>query len=270
MDRISLFCFGASYTLALMMELWQLARPGLGWRRIVALVSAVAGLTAHVIYIVHHGLPFRGTPSSLLFLSLILAVFYVVGSIHHRQQAWGIFVLPVVIGLVIAAAVAPEPSDTRLAVTDSVHVWAWGHFLLLLASAVGLCVGFVASVMYLVQAWKLRHKKPPGQGLRLLSLERLEEMNRRAITLAFPLLTAGLLIGVALLLQTRQLEWTDPKVITAALLWLVFAVLVYVRFGLHQRGRRVAWWTITAFGFMVLAFVVQFFWPSTHPTGGRL
>ena len=35
-------------------------------------------------------------------------------------------------------------------------------------------------------------------GLRLLSLERLESMNRRAINWAFPLLTVGLLLGVAI------------------------------------------------------------------------
>ena len=46
-----------------------------------------------------------------------------------------------------------------------------------------------------------RRRRCRGQGLRLLSLERLEAMNRRAIILAFPLLTAGLLVGVVLLVQ---------------------------------------------------------------------
>ena len=61
----------------------------------------------------------------------------------------------------------------------------------MLLAAVGVCVGFLASVMYLVQAQRLRAKIPPGEGMRLLSLERLEAMNRHAINLAFPLLTAG-------------------------------------------------------------------------------
>jgi ABC-type transport system involved in cytochrome c biogenesis permease subunit len=122
--------------------------------------------------------------------------------------------------------------------------------------------------MYLAQSWKLKHKTPPGQGLKLLSLERLETMNRRAISLAFPLFTAGLVIGVVLLLRTEQLSWLDPKVLTTGLLWLVFALLVYLRYGLHMQGRRVAMWTIAAFAFLLLAFVVQFIWPSSHPSGG--
>ena len=50
-------------------------------------------------------------------------------------------------------------------------------------------------MMYLFQAHRLRAKTPPGQGLRLLSLERLEAMNRRAVYLSFPLLTAGVIAG---------------------------------------------------------------------------
>ena len=75
------------------------------------------------------------------------------------------------------------------------------HGGLLLLAAVGLCVGFLASVMYLVQARRLRAKMPPGQGLRLLSLERLEAMNRRAVDLAFPLLTGGMVVGIVLMFQ---------------------------------------------------------------------
>jgi ABC-type transport system involved in cytochrome c biogenesis permease subunit len=139
---------------------------------------------------------------------------------------------------------------------------------LLILGSIGLCVGFVASVMYLVQSWKLKHKSPPGEGLQLLSLERLEIMNRRAITLAFPLFTGGLLVGLALLIGQREFSWFDPKVLVTGLFWLVFALLLYLRYGLHLQGRRVAVWTVAAFGIMLLAYVVQYIWPSAHPSGG--
>jgi ABC-type transport system involved in cytochrome c biogenesis permease subunit len=130
-----------------------------------------------------------------------------------------------------------------------------------------MCVGFVASVMYLTQAWKLRHKVPPNHGLRLLSLERLDLMNRRAFLAAFPLLTVGLLIG-ALLWQSEKLPWTDPKVLSAGLFWVMCLAVLYLRYGLHQHGRRVALMTIAAFGCLLLVFVVQFFLRSSHPSGG--
>ena len=75
-------------------------------------------------------------------------------------------------------------------------------------------------------------------------------------------------MGVALLVGTEQLSWLDPKVLVTGLFWLVFGLLLYLRYGLHLQGRRVAMGTIIAFTVMLLAYVIQFIWPSTHPTGG--
>jgi ABC-type transport system involved in cytochrome c biogenesis permease subunit len=131
------------------------------------------------------------------------------------------------------------------------------HRYLLVLGAVGVCVGFVASIMYLVQAHRLKAKLLPGQGMRLPSLERLETMNRRALTLAFPLLTAGMLLGIVLLARAEDLyDWTDPRVLASALLWLVFALLVYLRFGMHLRGRRVALLTIVAFVLLLFTLIM--------------
>jgi ABC-type transport system involved in cytochrome c biogenesis permease subunit len=266
-ERITIFCFAASYAVALGLELLSPARLG-PVRRALTLVAAMAGLIAHTIYLFYHAQPLTGAPSSLLFVAWVLAVFYLSGALHHRREAWGLFVLPVVLVLVVVAWVLRETVEAPVVTPPPVAWWAWLHFALLVLGAVGLSVAFVASVMYLVQAWKLKHKAPPGEGIRLLSLERLEAMNRRAINLAFPLFTGGLLIGVLLLIHTGELAWTDSKVLATAAVWIVFAVLLYLRYGLHLRGRRVAVCTILAFGFLLLAFAVELIAPSAHRFGG--
>src|SRR5205085_40965 len=45
----------------------------------------------------------------LLVLSWILAVFYLFGAFHHTRQAWGIFILPVILVLVGLATVFGPP-----------------------------------------------------------------------------------------------------------------------------------------------------------------
>src|SRR5262249_51915978 len=139
--------------------------------------------------------------SWLLFLAWILGIFYVSGGLHHHRLAWGLFVLPVVLGLLaLALAFGQPPGDQkglwREQVEDPHQLWGRVHAVLLFLATVGVSVGFLASLMSLVQARRLRTKPPPSRGVRLLSLERLEAMNRRAIVLAFPLLTAGVLAGV--------------------------------------------------------------------------
>jgi ABC-type uncharacterized transport system permease subunit len=111
--------------------------------------------------------------------------------------------------------------------------------------------------MYLVQVRRLRAKTPPGHGIKLLSLERLEAMNRRAIVLSFPLLTAGLLVGLALMLQQGDSlgELNRLKILSTVILWVVFAILLYLRYGAHARGKRVAFMTIVAFGLLLFTLV---------------
>ena len=196
LGRITVFCFAASYAVGLALEVLRLflTRPALRW---LALGFTAAGLIAHSLYAVVNPLPLQTPFGSLIFLAWILAVFCVYGAIHHKRLAWELFVLPLVLGLVLLAQAFPqttsnEPAETSWQLpewySEARNFWPALHGVLMLMAAVGVCVAFVASVMYLVQRHRLKTKQLPGQGLRLWSLERLEAMNRRtAIMLAFPL-----------------------------------------------------------------------------------
>lgn len=258
MERVTILCFAASYGVALALEAWHLLRP----RPVLHIVSIIfggAGLLAHTIYVLVQPMSLAEPFGSLLFLAWILAVFYLYGSIHHGRVAWGLFVLPLVLGLVLLAATFTQEqhgdSFLRTFVIRGERFWGMIHGILVLLAAVGICVGFISSLMYLLQAHRLKAKSAPLQGPRLLSLERLEMMNRRAVLLSFPLLTAGLLVGVALQLRNGIFDgWTSPKILSAVGLWLVFAILLYLRYGVHAPGRQVAWLTMAAF--VVLMFVL--------------
>jgi ABC-type transport system involved in cytochrome c biogenesis permease subunit len=262
LERITVFCFAASYTVALILELVRLWRPYPALR-LLSLGFGGAGLVAHTLFVAVQRLPLATPFGSLLFLAWILAVFYLYGSLHHRSVAWGIFVLPLVLGLIVLAELRPAEADAH----DLGLIWDvfsfrgekfWGlvHGCLLLLAGVGICVGFVASVMYLVQLRRLKAKVPPGRGVRLFSLERLEGMNRRALVLSFPLLTAGILVGAALLLHNNAFAagWLSSKILSAMVLWLLFALVVYLRYAAGARGRHVAVLTILAFALLVLSF----------------
>src|SRR5262245_29314903 len=132
MERVTIFCFAASYAAALILELWRLVRP-LAVLRVVSLAFGGAGLLAHSIYVVVQGLPLASPSGSLLFLAWILAVFYFYGSIHHARLAWGLFVLPLVLGLTTLAALFPtensEPGGIYglLSAFEGVKVWGAIH-----------------------------------------------------------------------------------------------------------------------------------------------
>jgi ABC-type transport system involved in cytochrome c biogenesis permease subunit len=259
LQNVTHACFGLSYLLAWGFELARLRWPR-PYLRTIGLVAGGAGLVAHTAYLTYHHPSPAAAYGALLLLGWVLAVFALYGSLHHARQAWGVFVLPIVLLLVVLSFLAADGTPAPVpAWLIGEHFWGAAHGLLVVLSAVGVSVGFIASVMYLVQARRLRRKANPLR-FAMLSLERLEAMNRRAVNLAFPMLTAGLLLG-GLLLRTgpSAADWLSVKVLGTAGLWLVFLVLLYARYAGNVPGRRLAWLTILAFTMMVAVLI------ATHP-----
>jgi ABC-type transport system involved in cytochrome c biogenesis permease subunit len=262
-DRITIFCFVASYAVALGLELTFLIRPR-SVTRLLATMFVSAGLLAQTLYLAAQHVSLSSQSGTLLFLAWILAMFCLYGSIHHRKVAWGVFVLPLVLGLAVLGDLfkqreADAAGPQSLLSLDLANFWNMLHIALFVLAAVGVSVSFVASIMYLIQARRLKTKMLPGQGVKLLSLEKLDQMNRRGIGWAFPLLTVGLVIGLAQLTQSEAhlLGWTDPRIVSTLILWVVFAIVVYLRYGYHLRGRRAALWTVVAFALLLVTLVTS-------------
>ena len=269
-DRLSVLCFAGTYGLALVAELARFfVRSSLRWYVAAGLMAL--GWLVQTAFLVN--LAFKNpmvlvtTPfESLIVLSWIIALIGLYLMVHSpRPVAAGIFVLPLVLGLVIVAGwFAPRQSDW-LEWGGMFAFWGTVHGVFLLGGAVFTCVAFFAGLMYLVQMRRLKAKRPSRIGLALPSLEQSERINRGAIIIAFPLLTFGLLIGVVLSVAARYegnttttmhtLRWTDPKVLSALLMWLVFAVLLHARFRPAMRGKSVMILTIVAFAFLVFTWV---------------
>jgi ABC-type uncharacterized transport system permease subunit len=256
MQNISLACFGLSYLLALLTELARLKRP-LPGLRLAGLILGGAGLFAHSWYLALHQPSPATAFGALLAVAWVLAVFCFYGALHHSKRAWAVFVLPLVIALVVLAFFLPPPPESGAGWQSGQRLWGAVHGIFLLLATVGVCVGAIASVMYLLQARRLRMKLNPLGGVKMLSLERLESMNRRAINAAFPLLSVGLLIGVMLVKSGNAAaeSWLSVKVLATLGLWVVFLVLLYLRYAVHVPGRRLAMLTLATL-VLVLAVLV--------------
>jgi len=269
-DRLSVLCFAGTYGLALLAELARfVVRSAARWYLTAGLMAL--GWLVQTAFLANLALnnplaPITTAFESIIALSWIVALiglYLIVRS--PKPMAVGIFVLPLVLGLVIVGGwFAPRTSDwTNWGGT--IAFWGTVHGIFLLGGAVFTCVAFFAGLMYLVQMRRLKAKRRSHLALALPSLEQSEQINRVAITVAFPLLTFGLLIGMILSLTTQTqrtaarlvqtLQWTDPKVLSALAMWLVFAVLLHARFRPAMRGRNVMVLTIVAFGFLVFTWV---------------
>lgn len=281
MDRLTVLCFAGTYALALAADLARFAgRLRDGVRRYATVGLTALGALVQTAYLANLAITKRGLPvttafESLLVLGWILALIALYLMVHTRQRPNAVG--PVLLGLVlivlsVAAQWAPRAGNhwPGWVARDWLTFWGTVHGLFLTLGAVCTCLAFVFGLLYLAQARRLKLKRPPTLGLALPSLEQSERWNRAAITLAFPLLTAGLLIGLVLILATRRaggspLGWTDPKVLSTLALWLVFAGLLHARYRPEWRGKRVMLLTVVAFGFLAFAIVgVGLILPTAH------
>lgn len=272
MDRLSVLCFAGTYALALACDMARfLVRASIRWYATVGLTAL--GWLVHTAYLGNRIWTLRELPVGTAYESLVVLAWIVVAIDLYlevrspRPVAVGVFLLPLVLGVLAVAVNAPRQAWT---LSGSENFWGTVHGLFLLGGAVCIVVAFAAGLMYLVQTDRLKHKRPPRLGVTLPSLEQSERWNRAAITIAFPLLTFGMFIGVALMVAARRsggidLAWTDPKVLATGAFWVVFALLLHARYRPEWRGTRVMLLTGVAFAFLAFAMVgVGAILPTAH------
>lgn len=269
--RISVFCFTASYGVALALEVWSLVRR-FGWHRPVLLGFGVAGGFAHAAYLIaraqEQSAPLSSPADWCLLAALVLAALYVASAFSWPRLATGLFLLPAVLGLIAFSQVA---SDAPLAADEASRVWRKTHSGLLILATVTVTLGFLAGLMYLIQSWRLKHKLPPAKGFRLPSLETLERINGRALAFSAWLVAGGFLSGVMLSLMRRQAGpdqglWTDPVVISLGVMfaWLVAAEVFRMVYPAARRGRKVAYLTLASFVFLVITIAAMMLVSDLH------
>ncbi len=272
---ISLLCFGASYAVAWGLELFKLFVRS-GWRRLLMLVFVWAGFAAHTLYLGYRAVEYSATPLSSSFDWCLVAAWMLVAaylylSYYYPLAPLGLYMLPLPLALVVAAAFA---DDTPFNANEAVRAWGAIHGIALLAGTLAVMVGFVAGLMYLVQSYRLKHKRPPSPGFRLPSLEWLENVNSRVIILSTILIGIGFLAGIILNLQSRDVgpavPWSDPVIWSSAMMfaWLTTAAVFNVLYRPSRRGRKVAYLTVVSFGFLVLTLTMFLLVDTEHGGSG--
>jgi ABC-type uncharacterized transport system permease subunit len=274
LDGVNMFCFTASYAVALALEivgLWYSPR----WRRLAAVFAAVAGLIAHTWYLAQRAgqspwAPLSSQHDWYLAAAWTIALVYVGFAIYRPRAPMGLFLLPITLGLIAAAYFA---STEPIATFQAPRVWGLLHGVFLMLGTVAVLLGFVAGVMYLVQSYRLKHKLPTGERFHLPSLEWLERLNARSLAAAAAMVGLGFVTGVLMRMAQRDgggLPWTDPVVISTSgmLSWLVAAEAFRIAYPAARRGRKVAYLTLAGFVFLLITLAAFMSADSMHGRGG--
>jgi cytochrome c-type biogenesis protein CcsB len=215
-----------------------------------------AGWVCHTVALVVRGIelgrpPFMTMPEVVSVVIWVAVLLELWAERQYEIKALGAFVLPVVLVLGLAL-----PTGLREFVLAPSHksAWIWVHVVLALLGLAALVLNFAGAVMYVLQERQLKARRPGAFYYRLPPLETLDRLTYRALTLGFPFLTAGLLLGVlwAGAASGRPLT-LDPLTLFSVIMWIVYAATLSGRAVGIWRGRRAAYFAIIGFCALLLS-----------------
>lgn len=225
--------------------------------RYVAIPTALGGVFFHFVAFVeamaaaHHALPVD-THESMSLLGLLLAAAFLGLAVRFKTVAFGIFLLPMAVLVSMAPAFRPGAEMISYPYLGS-GWWLFLHVALLLAAYAALLVSLMASVLYLLGERGLKQKRLPSERGWLPPLETMDAVALKALLWGLPCMTAGLLIGSVVAMQTvGPAFFADPKVLLSFLLWLAYMLMIWIRKHSGLRGRRAVYLSSLAL-FFVLA-----------------
>jgi len=185
-------------------------------------------------------------------LGLLLAVAFLILAAKYRTVAFGIFLLPVVVLMTIVPAFRPGHETIAYPI---IHTgWLMLHIALLLAAYAALFLSLVASLLYLIQERRLKQKRGNPRRTWLPPLETTDQIALKALLFGLPCMTAGLLIGSVVALQTiGPAFFADPKVLLSLAMWVAYMLMIFIRQHSGLRGRRAVY--LSSFVFLVVLAV---------------
>lgn len=264
LSNVTVFCFMASYLVALGLELARFLRIKSRYLRPLIFLFSSAGLVAQTAYIFNRArqtqLPplLSSTHDWLVVFSWLLVAIFLFINLIDEELSIGLFLFPLVLALVVSSYFVDDVTNPL--VQPAIRSWVLLHASLLVLGGVGIALCFVVSAMYLIQHRRLKQKQNFSEGFNLPSLAKLARLNRWALMISAPLLTIGMGIGIGLGVYVRKgaqaISFLDPVIIVYEIVWA--AMMISVIFILRKKQpnqKHIAQLTIWTGGLLLLTVI---------------
>ncbi len=215
-----------------------------------------AGFAAHLLSTIHLAsklkyLPLTNMQESLSFFSLAIVGGFIFFERKYKVTTLGSFVIPVALVMLVASSSLHAEGRQLHPVLQS--NWFWFHALLAFASYACFTIAAGVAVMYLIQRYFLKKKHFGALFRKLPSLDTMDEISYRCMTVGFPLLTVAIISGSIWSEQSMGSYWVwDPKQTWSLIIWFLYAALLHGRLTIGWRGKRAA--ILAILGFIVVLF----------------
>ena len=214
--------------------------------------------------------PLVGTTAAVSAFVWLLGISYLYIELTTDERAMGVLVTAFLALVYLIPALDPVVSP-RPAVLQSPLFTL--HVLSMLFAYASFALASVIGVTYVLLFKEIKAKHLGYFYARLPSLQVLDAMNGRVITIGWIFLTAGIAIGGIWATQVQHspdpraqnMSVMDPKILVALVCWGVYSFALIARRAIGWTGRRAAWLSALAFVIVLLNFVpVGYFLTKSH------
>jgi ABC-type transport system involved in cytochrome c biogenesis permease subunit len=242
-------------------------------RLATALLSA--GVLAHTFLIGMHTVqaghaPLVGTTAAISAFVWLLGLAYLYVELTTDERAMGAFVTSLLVVLdvipVLDPSVSPRPEVLRSPLFTM-------HVVSMLFAYACFALASVLGVTYVLLFKEIKAKHLGYFYARLPSLQVLDAMNGRVVTIGWIFLTVGIAVGgiwatrIATAADPRvdEMSIADPKILIALISWVLYSFALLTRRTIGWTGRRAAWLSAIGFVVVLLNFVpVGYFLTRSH------
>ncbi len=252
-----------------------LSPRGKSWLMKLLVLSTAIGLLTHSLYLLDRiflaAVTARSSGFALswhdwgIFTAWALAIAYLF-LLLRRTESWiGLFVLPLLLGLIGGAIAIPNQPINQ---ASSAVQWRMMHGIAMTIGTMFVALGLAMAIMYLIQEWRIKSKLAFKGLLRLPSLEYLQIFGSYCLLCSAASIGLGVVSGVLMnLVQDGNVNWSDRGIVFSSglFLWLVVASAIQWYFAKRGRGNFTAWMNILSF--VIVAFALYLVVSAPH--GGR-
>lgn len=264
LSEVTVFCFMASYLVALGLEVTRFLRKKNGFLRPLIFLFSLAGLVAQTAYLLNRARTTQLPPllsSShdwLIVFSWVLVAIFLFINLIDEELSIGLFLIPLVLALVVSSYFVDDATNALM--EPSIRSWAMLHASLLVLGGVGIVLSFVLSLMYLIQHRRLKQKQNFSSGFNLPSLAKLSRLNRWALMVSAPLMTVGMGIGIGLGVYVRKgahaISFFDPVIIVYEVVWVgMMLSVIFILRTKQPNQKHIAQLTIWTGGLILLTVI---------------
>jgi cytochrome c-type biogenesis protein CcsB len=217
----------------------------------IAISFTIIGFGCHTLTLILKSvsignLPLVGSTDILSFLAWTIMLVYLLLEWHYKTGVFGSFVLPLTFLATLYASLLPQQIEPII--SSAKRVFLTAHISLAIIGFASFALACCMGIMYLIQERQLKSHKPGYLFYRLPSLDTLDRLSYRCISIGFPILTISVILGLIAVASTRSsiFSWKAVE-IWWMLIWVLYAILLQARFTMGWRGRKASYLAIVMF-----------------------